>query len=404
MAALPLREVEVTPGLAGMAEVRAALAARMDGDGPAFALVPAPSRHVSTDYARMVREAVRPDLPLEDIDTALVAATSGSTGAPRGVIITRATLRAAVEASWAHLPGLRDCAWVLALPVTSIGGFGALVRAQLAGTELHTLPTIGGAGSFRAEDLLDLDVREPFAISLVPTQITDILASPAATAWLARATTVLVGAAATPDELAARAREAGIALVTTYGMTETTGGCVYDGVPLPGVRIELDDDARISVTGAQVAAGYHGLPSETAESFSGSGAQRTFRTADHGSWRRGRLVITGRTDDVVTVNGVNVALGAVEAIVRSESGVREAAVVAVPDDRAGHRLIAYVVMTDRAGLADIAPLVAERLGGTARPEVIEVPELPHLPNGKIDRLALRATAEVSARGPHGNGS
>jgi len=393
MAALPLRAVDVAPGPAGIEEARSALVARMDGGGPPFALIPQPSRHVTEDYARMVRACVRPDEPVEDDDTALVAATSGSTGAPRGVLVTRANLRSAVEAAWEHIPGLRECSWVLALPVTSIGGFGAIVRATLAGTDLHVLPSVGGAAPFRVEDLLSLDVTEPFAISIVPTQLADILESPTATEWLSRATTVLVGAAATPGALAVRARERGISLVTTYGMTETTGGCVYDGVPLPGVRIELVDDGRIDVIGPLVAAGYRGLPEETAESFAGIAPARRFRTADHGEWQDGHLRITGRVDDVVTVHGVNVALGAVEAIVRSELGVRDAAVVAVPDDRQGHRLVAFVVMTDRAGLTAIAPLVVERLGGAARPEVITVDALPMLPSGKIDRLALRTLAQ-----------
>jgi O-succinylbenzoic acid--CoA ligase len=108
----------------------------------------------------------------------------------------------------------------------------------------------------------------------------------------------------------------------------------------------------------------------------------------------GRLRITGRIDDVVAVHGVNVALGAVEAIVLSELGVREAAVVAMPDPRQGHRLVAFVVMEDPAGLTAIAPLVAERLGGAARPEVVPVASLPMLPSGKIDRLGLRALAQT----------
>lgn len=393
MAALPLRAVDVAPGPAGIEAARSALVARMDGDGAPFALIPQPSRHVTEDYARMVRACVRPDEPVEDDDTALVAATSGSTGAPRGVLVTRANLRSAVEAAWEHIPGLQACSWVLALPVTSIGGFGAIVRATLAGTALHALPSVGGAASFRVEDLLSLDVTEPFAISIVPTQLADILESPAATEWLSRATTVLVGAAATPEALATRARESGISLVTTYGMTETAGGCVYDGVPLPGVRIDLVDDGRIDIIGPQVAAGYRGLPRETAESFAGTAPARRFRTADHGEWRDGRLSIAGRVDDVVTVHGVNVALGAVESVVRSEFGVREAAVVAVPDVRQGHRLVAFVVMTDPAGVAAIAPLVVERLGGAARPEVVTVDTLPMLPSGKIDRLALRTLAQ-----------
>lgn len=392
MAALPLRAVDVAPGPAGIEAARSALVARMDGDGAPFALIPQPSRHVTADYARMVRACVRPDEPVEDDDTALVAATSGSTGAPRGVLVTRANLRSAVEAAWEHIPGLQACSWVLALPVTSIGGFGAIVRATLAGTALHALPSVGGAAAFRVEDLLALEVTEPFAISIVPTQLADILESPAATEWLSRATTVLVGAAATPEALATRARESGISLVTTYGMTETTGGCVYDGVPLPGVRIELVDDGRIDIIGPQVAAGYRGLPHETAESFAGVAPARRFHTADHGQWHEGRLRIAGRIDDVVTVHGVNVALGAVESIVRSELGVRDAAVVAVPDDRQGHRLVAFVVMADPAGLPAIAPLVAERLGGAARPEVITIDALPMLPSGKIDRLALRTLA------------
>jgi o-succinylbenzoate---CoA ligase len=394
MAALPLHAVDVPPGPAGIEAARAALAARMEGDGAPFTLIPVPSRHVSEDYARMVRACVRPDEPVEDDDTALVAATSGSTGAPRGVLVTRANLRAAVEASWAHIPGLRACSWVLALPVTSIGGFGAIVRAHLAGTALHALSSVGGAAAFRVDDLLTLRVEEPFAISIVPTQLADILASPEATAWLTRSTTVLVGAAATPDDLAERARQAGIRLVTTYGMTETTGGCVYDGVPLPGVHIELDGDTqRIDVVGPQVAAGYRGDHGESPE-FSGAGSERRFRTADHGDWVDGRLRIAGRIDDVVAVHGVNVALGAVEAIVLSELGVREAAVVAIPDPRQGHRLVAFVVMEDPAGLTAIAPLVAERLGGAARPEVVPVASLPMLPSGKIDRLGLRALAQT----------
>lgn len=393
MAALPLRAVDVAPGPTGIAAARAALEARLDGDGAPFALIPQPSRHVTEAYARMVRTCVRPDVPVEDEDTALVLATSGSTGAPRGVLLTRANLRSAALASWEHLPGLRTCSWVSVLPVTSIGGFGTLVRATLAGTTLHALPTVGGAGAFRADDLVALDVAEPFALSIVPTQLSDILESPAATEWLSRATAVLVGAARTPEALAARARESGVCLVTTYGMTETTGGCVYDGVPLPGVHIELADDGRIDIVGPQVAAGYRGLPDETAESFAGIAPGRRFHTADRGRWHNGRLHVTGRVDDIVTVHGVNVALDAVESVVRSARGVRDAAVVAVPDDRQGHRLVAFVVMADPANVAAIAPLVLKRLGGAARPEVVPVGDLPMLPNGKIDRLALRTIAQ-----------
>jgi O-succinylbenzoic acid--CoA ligase len=389
MAALPLHVVEVTPGTVGVHAARQALTVRLDDAGPPFALVPAPGRHTSADYSAMIRRCVRPDLPVDDDATVFVAATSGSTGTPRGVVITRDNLRAAVEGSWRHITGLDSCAWVLALPVTSIGGFGAIVRAHFAGTRLHVLESVGGGTAFDPRTLVDLEVVEPFAISLVPRQLDVILAHRAATAWLGRAHAVLVGAAATPRDLVMRARESGLALVTTYGMTETTGGCVYDGTPLPGVRIDVGDDGRIDVIGRQVAAGYRG----NSDGFSGAGDDRRFRTADHGRWVDGRLTVLGRTDDVVMVHGVNVGLGAVESVIRDLVGVRDCAVIDVPGERTGQRLIAYVVVSDPACVTGIGPAVGERLGGAARPDVVIVESLPVLPNGKIDRAALRTAGE-----------
>lgn len=404
MTALLLRAVEVAPGRTGLAAVRSALGDRLDGAGPPFALVPEPSRHVSDAYSQMVRLALRPDEPVDNDDTVVVVATSGSTGTPRGVCITRDNLVAAVGASWERVPGLRDCAWAVALPVTSIAGFIALVRAHVGATPVHCLDSIGGGGPFAPAALMALPITQPFAVSLVPTQLSDALDSPEVTRWLADATAVMVGAASTSGQLAERARAVGIQLVTTYGMTETTGGCVYDGAPLPGVTIEVDHvnpttgAGRISLGGAVIAAGYRLDPVATAAAFTGQGAQRRFTTADRGSWHGGRLEVLGRMDDVVIIHGVNVGLNAVEAVVRSESSVRDVAVVAVPDLRAGHRIIAFVVPNDPSRLGSIAALVADRLGGAARPEVIEIAQLPLLMNGKIDRLALRTLAQEDPQG------
>jgi O-succinylbenzoic acid--CoA ligase len=168
-------------------------------------------------------------------------------------------------------------------------------------------------------------------------------------------------------------------------MTETTGGCVYDGVPLPGVQIDIAPDGRIDVIGEQVAAGYR----EGDDAFSGEGTMRRFRTSDHGVFEQGRLRVMGRNDDVVTVHGVNVALGAIESLIREMVVVRECAVVSLPDDRQGHRIRAFLVTSDPAGAESIAAAVAEQLGSAAKPEITLVPSLPLLPNGKIDRLALR---------------
>ena len=372
MTTLLLRAVEVAPGRTGLAAARSALARRLEGVGPPFALVPRASRHISDDYCHTVRLAVHPDEPVEDGDTVVVLATSGSTGTPRGVCITRDNLVAAVESSWEHVPGLRDCAWAVALPVTSIAGFATLVRAHLADTPVHSLDSIGGAVPFTPDALMALPISQPFAISLVPTQLSDVLASPGATRWLADATAVMVG--------------------------------VYDGVPLPGVTIEVDHVdpitglGRISLAGPAVAAGYRLDPVATAAAFTGQDAHRRFTTADRGSWHDGRLDVSGRLDDVVSIHGVNVGLDAVEAVVRSEASVHDVAVVAVPDRRAGHRIIAFVVLSDPSRCDIITALVADRLGGAARPDVIEIAQLPLLSNGKIDRHSLRALAQGDPQG------
>lgn len=394
----PLVPVEVAPGRAGLAAVQRALHARLDDDGPAFAMVPAVSRHVTEGYVALVRSAVAIDGPaLEDADTAVVVATSGSTGSPRGVLITAANLHAAWAAGNAGRPGLSDCGWVLALPVTSAGGFAAVVRAHLSRRPLAVLDSIGGASPFRVPDLLALPVPDPFAVSLVPSQLAAILQQPGGSAWLARAHSVIVGAAATPPELVATARAAGVAIVPSYGMTETSGGCVYDGEPLPGMTVELEPDSRgaedgagrIVLRGPLVAAGYRGAPQESASAFAGQAPSRAFRTQDLGVWEDGRLRVLGRLDDVVTVHGVNVSLGAIESLARTELGVADIAVIAVPDDERGHRILAVTVAPHRATREAIGPLVAERLGPLARPEVVAADALPYLPNGKIDRLTLR---------------
>lgn len=419
MTPLPSRliaTVEVAPGLPGLRSVQRALRARLDDDGPAFGMVPAVSRHVTQGYADLVRSAVEPGQPgghadapeadapeLDDADTAVIVATSGSTGAPRGVLITRANLIAAWSCGNAARPGLAECGWVLALPVTSAGGFAAVVRAHLSGRPLVPLDSIGGAGPFRPDDLLALDRPDPFALSIVPSQLVAILDSPRVTAWLAEAHSVIVGAAATPPELVARARQSGVHVVPSYGMTETSGGCVYDGIPMPGMEVTLDrrdfgtqqpeeESGRIVIRGPMVAAGYLGHPDETALRFGGDAPSREFHTRDIGVWRDGRLEVLGRLDDVVTVYGVNVSLGAIEALARTEIGVADVAAVAVPDAERGNRIVAYVVASHPATLAAIGPLVAERLGSAARPEVVGVTALPYLPNGKIDRQALSRTA------------
>lgn len=388
----PLVRLPVPPGPAGVAAVRAALPGALDGTGPALAPVPVVSATVSSAYVESVLRALRPEdphRPLEHDDVAVVVATSGSTGDPKGVLLTASALEFTARGPSVSSPA----AWLAALPVTSVGGLQVVVRALLAGTPLQALPSLGGAEPFTASafaaavDRLAAEADGlPLRTSLVPAQLSRLLADPAATAALRRLDRLLLGGAAAPRALLVAARDAGVAVTTTYGMTETAGGCVYDGVPFPGVDVALDA-GEVLLGGPMVARGYRDRAEETARAFAGG----RYRTGDLGAWTAdGRLAVDGRVDDVVQVRGVNVALGAVERVLLEGPGWTDAAVVAVPDEADGSRLVAYVA-GDLSGGEDAAlRRVRDRLGTAAVPrEVCAVGSLPLLASGKIDRAALR---------------
>ena len=187
---------------------------------------------------------------------------------------------------------------------------------------------------------------------------------------------VLLGGAAADPTLLERAREAGVRVVTTYGMSETCGGCVYDGRPLDGVEVSLDDEGRILLGGAVLFDGY---------------ADQRLRGELGAFDADGRLVVTGRVDDVVVSGGVNVGLAAVERRVREHPRVKDAAVVAVDDPQWGSRVVAFAVAEEDLTLQALRDFVAERLPRTWAPrELSVVPALPLLPSGKVDRQALRS--------------
>ena len=300
------------------------LRAALDGTGPP--LLP------STDPR--VLAALRPDLPLEQDDIAVVVPTSGSTGEPKGVLLTAANLMASARASAAVLGGQGQ--WLLAIPTTHIGGLQVLVRSVLAGTEPVVLDGPTTVAAFEAATQRLTGARR--YVSLVPTQLRRLVGSPS----LASYDAVLLGGAAAPAALLEQARAAGVRVVTTYGMSETSGGCVYDGLPLPGVAVDVTD--RIVLSGPVVARGYRLRPDLTAEVFAGD----RFTTSDLGRVDDdGRLVVLGRADDVIVTGGEKVAPAAVEAALAEHPSVAEAAVVGVPDDEWGSRVRAVVVLRRR---------------------------------------------------------
>jgi o-succinylbenzoate---CoA ligase len=363
------------------------LAAALDGTGPAIApldagLPPArlaelidalgPGSVEDTEGVSSARSG-----PSEAVaeGTAVVICTSGSTGAPKGVELSAAALRHSARASLERVGARPGERWLCCLPVTHVAGLAVLVRSLVSGTE-PVLAERADAGTVAASGCAH--------VSLVPTQLQRLLQE--ADAPLAGFSSVLLGGAAAPAGLLDAARDAGVPVVTTYGMTETCGGCVYDGDPLDGVRAEVRDDGRIWISGPVLFSGYLRGPRAPGDGW--------FRTGDLGALdAAGRLRVRGRADDVINTGGHKVVPGEVAAVLQACPGVRDAAVVGQPDPEWGERVVAAVVPADPGDPPAVEMLrshVRERLPRYAIPSrVVMVDAVPMLPSGKHDIVRLR---------------
>jgi o-succinylbenzoate---CoA ligase len=355
--------LETVPGTPD--QVLTALAAVLAGSGAPF--VPVPD---DPAMSARVRQAARPEEPLER-DCAVVLPTSGSTGEPKAVLLSAPALRASATATLDRLGGPGQ--WLLAMPPYFVGGLQVLTRSVVAGID----PIVA---SDNFDESVALMTGERRYTAVVPTQLRRLLdSSPDA---LRTFDAILVGAAATPPDLLAAAAGAGVRVVTTYGMTETGGGCVYDGTPLAGVEVDIVD-RRIVIGGPTVFDGYRLRPELTVEALQNG----RFVTHDAGRITDGRLEVLGRVDDVVVSGGVNVALPAVQARVLDHPGVTDAVVLGVPDPEWGARVVAFVVgQVDVAGLRDFVSVTLPRTW--APRDVVVLDALPMLASGKVDRRAL----------------
>ncbi|MCL1838475.1 MAG: AMP-binding protein [Propionibacteriaceae bacterium] len=323
-------------------------------------------------------EMLRPSLSVEYEDAAVIVPTSGSTGSPKGVVLSATALLASAHATHARLGGSGH--WVCALPIHHIAGLMTLVRGIASGC----------GTSYCRPDLNDLfpAKQTPSYLSLVATQLERALDNPVIAERLTSFAAVLVGGSAIPAELIAKATYLGINAVTTYGMSETCGGCVYDGLPLAGVDVQLESDSdRILLSGEMVFSGYRLEPELTSAVLNG----KQFRTQDRGMWVDGKLQVVGRFDDVIITGGVNVDLAEVQRFCDEIWGIAEperVVVFDVADLYWGRKIIAAT--GSELDYAQMRKLLEPNLQIAAIPkELIRFVAKNTGLAGKIDKAALR---------------
>jgi O-succinylbenzoic acid--CoA ligase len=383
----------------------AVLAAALDGSGPAILpLDPALPRaalarvleefrpavmHTSAGTRRLESTAASPAAAPHGIadDTAVVIATSGSTGRPKAVELSAGALTASATASLRRIGASPQFRWLCCLPTFHISGLGVLVRSLVTGTD----PVFAATPS---PDMLA--TSDCGYASLVPTQLRRLLDAGAGPGPVQA---ILLGGAAPADALLAEARTAGWRVITTYGMSETCGGCVYDSVPLDDVQVRIAD-GLVEIAGPTLFTGYLGRPELTASVLTGG----WFRTADLGYWLAGGgLGIRGRADEIINTGAEKVVPGDVEAVLGTAPGVADVVVVGLPDPEWGEAVTAIVIPANPADPPDLAVLrsrVRAAISAYAAPRrVVVVSQFPLLPSGKPDRVAVRELAQRQLAAP-----
>lgn len=348
--------------------------------GGAGARLPVPA---GDDRQRqLLTTSLRAGEPVDEA-IAVVVSTSGTTGIPKGAMLSAAALTASATATHRRLGG--PGRWLLALPAYHVAGLQVLVRSVFGGsTPVALTPSFEPAELVAAVAALGTGRRYT---SLVSNQLDKALSDPAAAAALAELDAVLIGGGPMPAGVHEKAAAAGVRVVRTYGMSETCGGCVYDGLPLDGVSVRIDD-GRVCLGGPVVASGYRNPVHP--DPFAETG---WFRTDDLGMVDdSGVLRILGRADDAVSTGGLTVLPQLVENALAGHPAIAECAVFGVPDPRLGQRVVAAIVLAAGHHAPTVDELrthVARTLDATAAPRDVHiVTELPRRGIGKLDRRAL----------------
>jgi len=340
------RELRTVDPAWSLGELMARIAKALVSDGPALALSPTSQTQVPER-------------------TALVVATTGSSGSAKEISLSASALLASAQSSNSFLGANFGNTWSLLLPLNHIAGINVLIRSLELGTEPINL--IGYEGKFPKADFT----------SVVPTQLFRALnGDQNLLEHLQSARAVLVGGAALTSELREQANVAGIKIVESYGSSETSGGCVYNGTPLAGVEIKLDESNRIAIKGKVV-------------SYELVDEDGWYYTSDFGHFENEKLVIDGRIDDVVISGGENISLTAIENVLAETFPDIQVAAFALASAEWGHAIHIALVHADSSIESAIQETLESHIGNAAKAKGFHyLTELPLIGIGKVDRAAL----------------
>ena len=315
------------------------------------------------------------DESIESVDSeiCLIVGTTGSTGTRKSVALSSTAVLASARASLDYLQARPGQTWALLLPLHHIAGINVLIRAL----DLGTTP-------------VDLRYVKEYAntdfSAVVPTQIFQALnGDDKLLAHLQSSKKVLVGGAQLQEDLLHRAIDSGISVVRTYGMSETSGGCIYEGTPLKGVGLRISDAGLIEISGPVLTSGY--LNNE--ELWSQQYRDGWFTTSDHGVIEDGILKVLGRSDDVYNTGGEKVSLTHVDEILHTAFPHLQWCAVAVDDAQWGQRLVVAVSGGENPSIHEVSAVLSSALGDIAKAKQLLVfDELPLIGIGKIDRAQI----------------
>ncbi len=349
------REIRAIDPTRTLAQLRVQLSNSLNGQGPALTLAPITANSVPAEIS-------------------LVVSTSGSTGDAKEVGLSAAALLASAKATNNFFSANAGQIWSLLLPLTHIAGINVLVRSL----ELGTLPV----------DCREINSAYPYAdfTAIVPTQLFRALNGDAnLLEHLLSAKSVLVGGAAIDSKLGDQARTAGINIVESYGMTETCGGCVYDGMPIGDTSVEINDGGLIRISTSSLASIYLNDESSWKSKMVGG----YFITSDLGEIVDGKLKVLGRADDVIISGGENISLSKVESALNQTFIGIECAAFAVEDPHWGQALHLAIAGSIKPDESAVNESLSKQVSAAAKVKgFIYLDKLPRAALDKIDRQQL----------------